>query len=225
MTESQETTSDLRPLSEKPLGYLLATGGGILGGPIGLIVSPVVLLILNNAMKPLGEKVPNRFRTWALIGIVAAPISISIFTGINPDSDNISKSDSQSSVSNESSSASTSVSAPKPPAPRKPSLTGSQRNAVRSAKNYLSFSGFSKNGLIQQLSSQAGEGYSISDATTAVNTLNIDWNKQAVKSAKNYLSFSGFSCQGLITQLSSQAGDKYTVAEATYGANQTDACN
>lgn len=87
MTNSQENHSDQRPLSEKPLGYLLATGGGILGGPIGLIVSPIVLLILNNAMKPLGEKVPNRFRTWALIGIIGAPLSLGIFGAVVPSND------------------------------------------------------------------------------------------------------------------------------------------
>ena len=87
MADSQEKASDLRPLSEKPLGYLLATGGGLLGGPIGLIVSPIVLLILNNAMKPFGEKTPNRFRAWALIGIIGAPISLGIFGAFIPSED------------------------------------------------------------------------------------------------------------------------------------------
>ena len=104
------------------------------------------------------------------------------------------------------------------------SLTGPQNNAVRSAKNYLSFSGFSRDGLIHQLSSDAGDGYNVTDATIAVDSLNINWNKQAVRSAKNYLSFSGFSCNGLINQLSSSAGDKYTKSQANYGARQTSAC-
>ncbi len=104
------------------------------------------------------------------------------------------------------------------------SLTGPQNNAVRAAKNYLSFSGFSRDGLINQLSSDAGDGYNVTDATIAVDSLNINWNKQAVRSAKNYLSFSGFSCKGLINQLSSSAGDKYTNSQANYGARQTSAC-
>ncbi len=103
-------------------------------------------------------------------------------------------------------------------------LTGPQNNAVRSAKQYLSISGFSRNGLIRQLSSEAGEGYKVSDATVAVDSLNIDWNQQAVRSAKQYLSISGFSCKGLITQLSSTAGDGYTTSQATYGAQQAGAC-
>ena len=105
------------------------------------------------------------------------------------------------------------------------SLTGSQANAVRSAQNYLSFSGFSHDGLIQQLSSNAGDGYEVTDATIAVDSLDVDWNQQAVRSAQNYLSFSGFSCKGLIKQLSSRAGDKYTVSQATYGAKKAGACS
>ncbi|MBB5462322.1 Ltp family lipoprotein [Paraburkholderia sp. Cpub6] len=103
-------------------------------------------------------------------------------------------------------------------------LTGPQNNAVRSAKQYLSMQGFSRNGLIRQLSSEAGDGCTIADATVAVNSLNVDWNQQAVKSAKQYLSIQGFSCKGLIRQLSSNAGDRYTVSQATYGARQAGAC-
>ncbi len=104
------------------------------------------------------------------------------------------------------------------------SLTGPQKNAVRSAQQYISIQGFSRNGLIEQLSSDYGDGYNVSDATVAVDSMKIDWNKQAVKSAKQYLSIQGFSCKGLIEQLSSSYGDKYTQSQATYGAKQAGAC-
>lgn len=104
------------------------------------------------------------------------------------------------------------------------SLTGPQENAVRSAEQYLSFQGFSRSGLIRQLSSDFGDGYDVADATVAVDSMNIDWNKQAVRSAKQYLSMQGFSCRGLIRQLSSDAGDRYTESQATYGAHQAGAC-
>lgn len=103
-------------------------------------------------------------------------------------------------------------------------LTRSQANAVRSAEQYLSMTGFSRDGLIEQLSSDAGEGYSVADATAAVDSLTVDWNENAARSARQYLSMSGFSCKGLIEQLSSDAGDKYTVEQATYGAHQAGAC-
>lgn len=103
-------------------------------------------------------------------------------------------------------------------------LTVAQVNAVRSAKQYLSFNGFSRKGLIQQLSSDAGDGYKVADATAAVDSLKIDWNQQAVRSAKNYLSLQGFSCKGLVQQLSSSAGDGYTVEQAAFGAKQAGIC-
>lgn len=103
-------------------------------------------------------------------------------------------------------------------------LSRPQSNAVRSAEEYISITGFSRDGLIEQLSSSYGDDYEIADATIAVDSLNIDWNEQAIRSAKDYLDITGFSCNGLIKQLSSSYGDRYTVSEATYGAQQAGAC-
>ncbi|WP_232240552.1 Ltp family lipoprotein [Delftia sp. HK171] len=74
------------------------------------------------------------------------------------------------------------------------------------------------------MSSEAGDGYKRADATAAVDSLNVDWEKQAARSAKQYLSLMGFSCKGLIAQLSSSAGDKYTKSQATAGAREAGAC-
>lgn len=122
-------------------------------------------------------------------------------------------------------------SAPQTPAAITPSakkevqnLTGPQKNAVRAAQSYLNISAFSRDGLIEQLSSQAGNGFNINDATKAVDSLNVDWNQEAVKSAKQYLQMMGFSCSGLIQQLSSRAGGKFTEKQATFGAQRAGAC-
>ncbi|MCE6958053.1 Ltp family lipoprotein [Cereibacter sphaeroides] len=103
-------------------------------------------------------------------------------------------------------------------------LTRAQTNAARSAKNYLSLQGFSRDGLIDQLSSSYGDGYDVGDATAAVDSLSVDWNEQAARSASKYLEMMGFSCRGLIEQLSSDAGDQYTPSQARYGAEQAGAC-
>lgn len=103
-------------------------------------------------------------------------------------------------------------------------LTGPQINAVRSAQSYLKMSGFSRDGLIEQLSSNAGEGYDRADAIAAVDSLTVDWNSEAAESAKSYIAMSGFSCSGLIEQLSSKAGEKFTKSQATYGAKEAGAC-
>ena len=105
------------------------------------------------------------------------------------------------------------------PVVEEPDYTASQENAIEAAQNYLSFAPFSRLGLIQQLSSKAGDGYPRADAVFAVNHIDVNYNKQAVKAAKNYLSFTSFSRAGLIQQLSSKAGDKYTQAQAVYAAN------
>jgi hypothetical protein len=103
-------------------------------------------------------------------------------------------------------------------------LTLSQQNAIRSAQSYLDFSGFSRQGLIEQLSSEYGEGFPVSDAIFAVDSLIVDWKKEAVESAESYLEFSSFSCQGLIEQLSSEYGSQFTIEEATYAANAVGLC-
>jgi uncharacterized membrane protein len=91
----------------------------------------------------------------------------------------------------------------------------SQKNAVRSAENYLDYSAFSRTGLIHQLEY---EGFSTEDATYGVDNTTVDYNEQAAEAAKNYLEYSSFSRQGLIDQLQYEG---YTVAEAEYGVSQT----
>lgn len=100
-------------------------------------------------------------------------------------------------------------------------FTTSQKNAIASAQSYLSMgSGFSRAGLIRQLTSKMGEGYKQADAVFAVNHVKVDYNKQAVLSAKGYLDMSGFSRAGLIQQLTSKAGDQYTQSQAVYAADK-----
>jgi hypothetical protein len=110
--------------------------------------------------------------------------------------------------------------APAAPAkPAAPTLTASQEQALIAAKNYLKIgSGFSYQGLIDQLDSSAGNGFSVADATAAVNALGANYNEQAAIAAKNYLKLgTGFSHASLVAQLDSAAGNKFTPAQAEYG--------
>lgn len=102
-----------------------------------------------------------------------------------------------------------------------PKISTAHQQALTSAKNYLSDGqGFSRNGLIQQLTSSYGDGFSTADATWAVDHADADWNAQAVISAKSYMSDGqGFSRQGLIDQLTSSYGSGFTQAQAVYAAN------
>ena len=95
-----------------------------------------------------------------------------------------------------------------------PSPTTGEKNALRSAREYLSFSAFSYTGLIKQLEY---EGYSTEEATYAADNCNANWNEQAAKSAKEYLDMSSFSRQELINQLIYEG---YTQEQAEYGVTQ-----
>lgn len=92
-------------------------------------------------------------------------------------------------------------------------LTVSQKNAVKSAKTYLSMGGFSYQGLIAQLEF---EKYTHEDAVYGVDHSNADWNAQASKSAAQYMNTSSYSRDGLISQL---IYEKFTREQAEYGAN------
>jgi hypothetical protein len=106
-------------------------------------------------------------------------------------------------------------------APASPAMSGAQQQAVDAAQSYLSEGqGFSEQGLLGQLTSNAGNGFPKSDAEFAINYLNPNWDQQAVDAASGYLSEGqGFSEQGLLQQLTSSAGDGFTEAQAEYAIN------
>lgn len=106
------------------------------------------------------------------------------------------------------------------PKARETAISVSQRQALKSAQSYIDLTGFSKAGLIKQLSSDAGEGFTRADATYAANHVGANWNTEAVQSARTYLDMGGFSRNGLIQQLSSPAGDGYTLKQATQAADK-----
>lgn len=94
------------------------------------------------------------------------------------------------------------------------STTSGMRNALKSAKNYLSIMPFSYEGLIEQLEF---EGYSHLEAVYGADNCDADWYEQAVKSAENYLDIMSFSYEGLIEQLEYEG---FTHDQAVYGADK-----
>ena len=96
------------------------------------------------------------------------------------------------------------------------------QQAVDAAKGYLSVGqGFSEQGLLDQLTSSAGSGFTQAQAEYAINHLHPDWDAQAVDAAKGYLQLGGFSQASLLQQLTSSAGSGFTQAQAEYAVNQT----
>jgi Host cell surface-exposed lipoprotein len=98
--------------------------------------------------------------------------------------------------------------------------TIAQNNAIDSAVSYLKAYGMSRAGLMGQLSTKAGEGFTRKDAVFAVRHIKVNWNVEAVQSAQSYLETNWMSRAGLIRQLSSRAGERFTHAQAVYAANE-----
>jgi hypothetical protein len=99
----------------------------------------------------------------------------------------------------------------------KPKLSIGQQQALKSAESYLRMGGFSRAGLLKQLTSEYGESFPIEDATYAVDNSGADWNAQAAKSAQSYIDMGGFSRDGLFEQLTSEYGEQFTADEANAG--------
>lgn len=109
----------------------------------------------------------------------------------------------KSSSSSSSSSASSSTHTP----------TNGEKNALKKAHDYLDFTAFSHQGLIEQLEY---EGFTYAESKYAADNCGADWNEQAVKKAKQYLDFTSFSRTGLIEQLEYEG---FTHEQASYGVS------
>jgi hypothetical protein len=169
---------------------------------------------------PARHKVLSGFIAAGAITIIAVAASSSN-KPIAPAADSTTAASSPASPAAAPSSAAASSAPSTPTAPTSPSMTGAQQQAVDAAQSYLSEGqGFSEQGLLGQLTSSAGNGFSKSDAKFAINYLDPNWDKQAVDAANGYLSEGqGFSEQGLLQQLTSGAGDGFTEVQAGKAIN------
>jgi hypothetical protein len=94
-----------------------------------------------------------------------------------------------------------------------PAVTVGQKNAVDKAKDYISYSPFSYEGLIAQLEY---EKFSPEEARYGADNSGADWMEQAAKKAQDYMNYSSFSRGSLIDQLEY---DKFTPEQAAHGAD------
>ena len=96
-----------------------------------------------------------------------------------------------------------------------PAPTVGEKNALKTAKQYLEYIPFSYEGLVKQLEY---EGYTHSQAVYGADHCGANWKQEAVAMAKRYLEVSSFSYQGLIDQLEYEG---FTHEQAVYGADRT----
>jgi hypothetical protein len=96
----------------------------------------------------------------------------------------------------------------------------SESQAVEAAQQYVDSMGFSKAGLMQQLTSKSGSQFSKEDAKYAIKHIDVNWNDEAAEAAQSYLDTMAFSRNELIEQLTSKAGSQFTRKQAEYGAKK-----
>lgn len=87
-------------------------------------------------------------------------------------------------------------------------------NAVKKAEQYLDYTAFSQQGLVEQLEF---EGFSPESAQNAAANVGADWNEQAAKKGQQYLDYSSFSPDGLVEQLTFEG---FTPEQAQYAVDQ-----
>ena len=94
----------------------------------------------------------------------------------------------------------------------------SQQDAVDEAELFLDIFAFSREDLIGQL---VFGGFTLDQATRAVDGLNADFDAEAVESAENFLELFDFTCQELLDQLSFGG---FTTGQATHAGSEVGLC-
>ena len=91
------------------------------------------------------------------------------------------------------------------------SASPGEQQALKKAGEYLDYTAFSYDGLVDQLEY---EGFSHSEAVYAADNCGANWNEQAARKAREYLDYTSFSRDGLISQLEYEG---FTHSQAEYG--------
>ncbi|WP_270631433.1 Ltp family lipoprotein [Limosilactobacillus mucosae] len=149
------------------------------------------------------EKKPFYKRVWFWILVV---LVIFIGSAAVSGGSNSSSSSSSSSSAKSSSSSSSHVSATKVA-------------ALKSAQTYSDTMHMSKQGIYDQLTSDAGDKFDDASAQYAVDHVKADWNKNALKAAESYQKDQNMSPEAIRDQLTSDAGDKFTQDQADYAVS------
>ena len=149
------------------------------------------------------EKKPFYKRVWFWILVVLV-----IFIGsaaVGGGNDNSSSSSSSSSAKSSSSSSS--------------HVSATKVAALKSAQTYSDTMHMSKQGIYDQLTSDAGDKFDDASAQYAVDHVKADWNKNGLKAAESYQKDQNMSPEAIRDQLTSDAGDKFTQDQADYAVS------
>lgn len=108
------------------------------------------------------------------------------------------------------------------PAPEVQDVPREHQSALRKAETYSEMMHMSKAGILDQLTSDYGEGFSPEAARYAVDNVDADWNNNALEKARTYQDTMSMSPSAIHEQLVSGYGEKFTVEEADYALAHLD---
>ena len=97
-----------------------------------------------------------------------------------------------------------------------PKVPAEYKAALKSAESYSEIMHMSKQGIYDQLISDAGDKFPPEAAQYAIDNLKADYKKNALESAKNYRDTMNMSNEEIRDQLSSEYGENFTQEEADY---------
>lgn len=120
---------------------------------------------------------------------------------------------------NDSSSSSSSSSSAKSSSSSSSHVSATKVAALKSAQTYSDTMHISKQGIYDQLTSDAGDKFDDASAQYAVDHVKADWNKNALKAAESYQKDQNMSPEAIRDQLTSDAGDKFTQDQADYAVS------
>lgn len=96
------------------------------------------------------------------------------------------------------------------------------KNATKKAQQYSDRQHMSRAGLIDQLTSEFGEGFPMDAALYAVDHITVDYNKNALEKARQYSERQSMSNAQVYEQLISQFGEQFTPEQAQYAVDNLD---
>ena len=105
--------------------------------------------------------------------------------------------------------------------PKTDDVPREHRKALKTAENYSKRLHMSKQGIYDQLISEA-EGFSPEAAQYAIDNIQADWNANALAKAKEYEKSLNMSDEAIREQLVSEYGEQFTQEEADYAISHLD---
>lgn len=172
------------------------------------------------APEPVKKKKPIYKRVWFWVVVILAVLII-IVVSSNSGGSTASSTPKSSATTASQQQNKTEDTAKASKAPATPDVPQEYKSALAKAKTYSDMMHMSKQGIYEQLTSEADQ-FKPEAAQYAVDNLQADYNANALAKAKTYQKTMNMSPAAIKDQLTSDAGEKFTPEEAEYAVQHLD---